>query len=111
LIALVEQFNRTYAGNVTSRGQSIPRLALPAQFQLGDGFSSQDVRLGKIQDLGHGVKLNVFGEVFNALNIANKSSYNFNLNSPGFGQPTQRIGQIFGSGGPRAVQLGARISF
>jgi len=28
-----------------------------------------------------------------------------------FGQPTQRAGQVFGSGGPRAFQVGARFSF
>jgi hypothetical protein len=28
-----------------------------------------------------------------------------------FGQPTQRAFQTFGSGGPRALQLGAKITF
>jgi len=28
-----------------------------------------------------------------------------------FGQPTSRVQQVFGSGGPRAIQVGARFSF
>jgi hypothetical protein len=38
--------------------------------------------------------------------------YGSNLNEPAtFGQPGARFTQVFGSGGPRAVQLGARLSF
>jgi hypothetical protein len=51
------------------------------------------------------------GEVFNLYNAANLSGYSGNLTSAGFGQPTSRVTQVFGSGGPRAFQLGARISF
>jgi len=28
-----------------------------------------------------------------------------------FGQPTSRVQQVFGSGGPRAVQIGGRFTF
>ena len=108
---LVDDFNRTYAGGVTLRGQPIPRLTLPARFELGDGFASQDARLARVVHLAHRLELSVFGEVFNVLNISNTSGYNFNLDLPAFGQPTQRITQTFGSGGPRALQLGARLSF
>ena len=54
------------------------------------------------------------GEFFNAFNVANLTySATPTLNSAAFGQPTGRVGQasIFGSGGPRAVQVGGRISF
>jgi len=46
-------------------------------------------------------------------NISNLSGFNFNLGtSPStFGVPTQRAGQVFGSAGPRAVQVGGRFSF
>jgi hypothetical protein len=57
------------------------------------------------------VRLSLFGEVFNLLNTANLVGYNGNLSSASFGQPTGRFTQVFGSGGPRAVQLGARVSF
>jgi hypothetical protein len=54
--------------------------------------------------------------MFNAFNIANLSSISHTLDvatstSKVFGQPTQRVNQTFGSGGPRAVQVGARITF
>ena len=45
-------------------------------------------------------------------NIANLGGHSFTLNNTAaFGQPTSRAGQNFGSGGPRALQLGARVSF
>ena len=51
------------------------------------------------------------GEVFNVLNIANLSGRSGNLLAPGFGQPTSRVTQVFGSGGPRSFQLAARVTF
>jgi hypothetical protein len=61
---LVAQFNQDYAGEITPRDQVIPTLPLPAPFALGDGFFSQDIRLGKnfrlhservrLQTSGHG---------------------------------------------------------
>jgi hypothetical protein len=111
LARLTSSFNQEYAGTFTSRGQLIPHLSLPSAYRLGDNFASQDVRLGKMVALARSAQLDVFGEVFNLFNVANLSGYSFNLNSPGFGQPTQRVSQIFGSGGPRALQVGARLSF
>ena len=49
--------------------------------------------------------------MFNAFNIANLTGYSFQLNSSGFGLPTARAVQTFGSGGPRAEQIGARVQF
>ncbi|MFN8001534.1 MAG: hypothetical protein U0X75_11010 [Acidobacteriota bacterium] len=94
------------------RGQNIPFLTLPASYELGDYFSSQDVRLTKKFTFKDRLTFAVFGEIFNVFNIANLSGYNFNLTSgAAFGQPTQRATQVFGSGGPRALQVGGRITF
>jgi hypothetical protein len=56
-------------------------------------------------------KLSVFGEAFNLFNIANLGGISATVNGSGFGVPTSRAGQVFGSGGPRAFQFGARVSF
>jgi hypothetical protein len=111
LIRLVNSFNTTLAGGLTPSGQVIPRLPVPSDFSLGNGIYSQDVRIGRTFALSEKGALNVFAEMFNVLNFANHAGFSFDLNSPGFGQPTQRVGQAFGSGGPRALQLGARLSF
>ncbi len=95
-----------------ARGQNIPFLTLPASYELGDYFNSQDIRVTKSFTWKDRYKLAVFAEVFNVFNIANLTGYNFNLTSgAAFGQPTQRASQVFGSGGPRALQLGGRVSF
>ena len=53
-----------------------------------------------------------FGEVFNLFNVANLDGYGVNLlESSTFGQPNRRATQVFGSGGPRAFQVGGRINF
>jgi hypothetical protein len=54
----------------------------------------------------------VFVEGFNVFNVANLGSFSYNLsNTATFGQPTDRASQVFGSGGPRAFQVGARLTF
>ncbi|MBL8229880.1 MAG: TonB-dependent receptor [Bryobacterales bacterium] len=96
----------------TSRGQTIPRLTLPAEYSFGENFSSQDIRVTKIINFRERFKLNLFVEGFNIFNIANLGGISSSLNNPAtFGVPTSRAGQVFGSGGPRAFQLGGRFSF
>ncbi len=59
-----------------------------------------------------GARLMLFGEVFNLFNTANLVNYGGNLLEPStFGQPAGRFSQVFGSGGPRAFQVGTRLSF
>ena len=113
LAAAVAAFNSRYAGGRDARNQAIAALALPASYQLGDSFSSQDIRVTKTFNLGNSTsKLALFVEGFNVFNVANLSNYSFNLsNTATFGQPTQRASQVFGSGGPRAFQLGGRLTF
>jgi hypothetical protein len=95
----------------TARNQTIPRLVLPANYSFGENFSSQDIRVTKVFQFRERYKLNVFAEAFNILNVANLGGISNVLNSANFGVPTSRAGQIFGSGGPRAFQLGARFAF
>lgn len=120
----VADFNQNYAGKKAPNGTTIPRVVLPANYQFGDPLISQDFRLTKRFTVKDRYSFSILGEVFNAFNIANLSVYSFNLDtvspaSPAgtipanfrFGKPTQRVIQTFGSGGPRAFQLGGRFSF
>jgi len=112
LINLVNQFNQTYAGTTDPLGHPIPSITLPANFTFPRSFNSQDLRVTKAFRLhGERVRLSVFGECFNVLNIANLTFYNEVLNAPNFGQASQRTSNIFGTGGPRAFQLGSRFTF
>ena len=83
------------------------RLRVRRQLQLAGHPRHQDVRHSAARS-----KLAVFVEVFNVFNVANLGGYSFNLsNTATFGQPTNRASQVFGSGGPRAFQLGGRFTF
>jgi hypothetical protein len=96
----------------TIRGQSIPKLTLPANYQWGDPFFSQDLRLTKTFQWRERYKLQIMAEMFNIFNIANVGGFSMDLtNTASFGQATSRDGQVFGSGGPRALQLAVRITF
>jgi Carboxypeptidase regulatory-like domain len=109
---LLDLYNAQYAGRRTPTGPIAPPLTLPDDYAFDDKFFTQDLRVTRVFPLARGtVRLSLFGEVFNLLNTANLVGYNGNLTSEGFGQPTGRFTQVFGSGGPRAFQLGARVSF
>lgn len=113
LAAAVAAFNQRHAGTRDARNQLIAPLTLPASYQLGDGFSSQDIRVTKTFNLRNSTtKLAVFVEGFNVFNVANLGGFSYNLsNTATFGQPTNRASQVFGSGGPRAFQVGGRLTF
>jgi hypothetical protein len=111
LAAAVADFDSKYAGGKAPNGTKIPTITLPANYDFGRPLISQDFRLTKKFTYRERYSLQVLGEVFNAFNIANLSGYSTVLNSSAFGQPTQRVIQTFGSGGPRAFQFGARVSF
>jgi hypothetical protein len=119
LQSLVNQYNSQFAGTLTPAGkagispnQKYPTITLPSSYQLGDSYSSQDIRVTKMIGLGRGVDLRLIGECFNVFNISNVTNFNYNLVNTGtFGKPNQRVGQTFGSGGPRAFQIAARVSF
>jgi hypothetical protein len=115
---LVADYNSRIAGTLTpaalagvTAGQRYPSITLPSDYQLGDTFSSQDVRVSKSLTFGQ-TSVQVFGEVFNLFNNSNLTNFNYNLlDRATFGKANQRVGQTFGSGGPRAFQVAGRVSF
>jgi hypothetical protein len=108
---LVTTFNGNYAGTKDAAGRLIRTLSLPRQYSFGDDFQSLDLRLTRTFLFRDPWRLSVIGEGFNLFNAANLIGYSGDLTSAGFGQPTGRSTQVFGSGGPRAFQLAVRVSF
>jgi hypothetical protein len=112
-------------------GVAYPFVVLPQNFASNDSFLSHDLRVTRAIRLTERVKLNLIAEGFNIFNIANLTGFSGTLDAyirptanaagtitaPGrnptfnFGQPTGRVNPIFGTGGPRAFQLAARLSF
>jgi outer membrane receptor protein involved in Fe transport len=111
-------------------GQPLPLVSDSARFN--DNFSSLDLRLSRVFKIGERVKIEPLVEVFNLFNVTNvlgfsKSNYSgFSnvlgrdsndptsagfLRSSSFGQPVTTAGGVFGSGGPRAFQFAARLTF
>ncbi len=109
---LVDAYNQTYAGKRDTFNRTIGAITLPPNFSNGDSFFSQDLRVTRIIRIGENVKLTLIGEGFNIFNIANNIGYSSTLGTAtgNYGQPTDRVNQVFGSGGPRAFQFAARIS-
>ena len=135
---LVAQYNGTIAAPKDTPNSGIPRgaqrdaigtplpyIILPDKFSNSDSFLSHDIRVQRAIRIRENVRLNLIGEGFNILNIANLTGYSGTLDAyirptataPGrnptfnFGQPTGRVSPIFGTGGPRAFQIAARLSF
>ena len=111
-------------------GNPLPLVSDNARFN--DSFSSFDLRVSKVFKIGERVKIEPLVEVFNLFNVTNvlgfsKSNYSgFSnvlvrdsndptsagfLHSSSFGQPVTTAGGVFGSGGPRAFQFAARVTF
>jgi carboxypeptidase family protein len=136
LVAAVQNYNTNYAGKPSAQGAGAPNpgpLVVPPDYQFGDPIFSQDFRLTKTFTYKEKYKLAILGEVFNAFNVSNLTYPSFTLDTLAsgctlvnnafsscqgtpnqtyaFGQPTGRIGQTFGQGGPRAFQVGARFTF
>lgn len=109
-IRLVNEFNATMAGRPDARGATIRALTLPTDFEFGDNFMSHDIRISKTFRFGERIALQGLVEVFNIFNTANLTGYETRIGS-GFGRPTERAGQAFGTGGPRAIQIGGRFTF
>jgi hypothetical protein len=107
-----------------------PRVLLPLvrdDLKFGDSFSSLDLRVSKVFRLGERWSIEPIAEVFNLFNVTNVlgvSNVNYSgfsnvlvPDSPGsshsssFGQAVTTAGGVFGSGGPRAFQFAARVTF
>lgn len=95
----------------TPFNQIINPITLPDKFTNGDSLLTQDLRLTRSIKIRERVRLSLIGEVFNLFNIANMTGYSGVLNQPNYGQPSSRVGQVFGTGGSRAFQFAARVEF
>ncbi|HYR83925.1 MAG TPA: TonB-dependent receptor [Terriglobia bacterium] len=106
-------FNLTYAGKRDARGTVIQPINLPAGFRTGDTIITQDMRITKRISIRERFQVSLIAEAFNLFNIANLNylAAAGNVYTSGFGQPGARLGNQFGSEGPRAFQFAARTSF
>ena len=110
-------------------GVPLPLVGDDALFN--DTFNSLDLRVSKAFTAGR-IRITPMLEIFNlfdATNILGISNVNYSgfsnvlvrdsndpgnpgfLRSSGFGQPVNTAGGVFGSGGPRAMQLAVRATF
>jgi hypothetical protein len=105
-------------------GVLLPLVDDDARF--GDSFQSHDVRISREFKFAERHSIQAIFEVFNLFNNANLGGFSGNLDQGtrnattgvltqpltfNYGQPTARAGQAFGTGGPRAMQFGAKYSF
>jgi hypothetical protein len=112
LTKLVADYNASFPGKVTPRGQTYPTITLPASFDNGDTFHSHDLRLTRNFRISEKVQLQIIGEVFNIFNISNLAGYDGNLSNPTrFGKPSRFASSVFGTGVPRAFQFAGRLTF
>jgi hypothetical protein len=112
-----------------------PRVLVPLvrdDLKFGDRFSSLDLRVSKVFRIGERFTVEPIAEVFNLFNVTNVlgvSNVNYSgfsnvlvrdsndpasagfLRSSSFGQAVTTAGGVFGSGGPRAFQFAARVTF
>lgn len=110
-------------------GELLPRVADDAR--LSDSFTSLDLRVSRTFTAG-ALQIEAMAELFNVFNVTNvlgTSTLNYSgfvntlardandpadpgyLRSSTFGTPVSTAGGVLGSGGPFALQLGARVRF
>ena len=103
----------------------LPQVSSQARFN--DSFNALDFRLDRTFPFGDHVNVDLIGEAFNIFNVTNilgvsNLSYSGYANalspdsnnpsySSRFGTPVSTAGGVFGSGGPCAFQLAAKLSF
>ena len=127
LNAFITQLNA--AGGVPGVGL-LPLVRDDARFN--DSFNSFDLRVARPFKIRERVSVEPIAEAFNLFNVTNVlgvSNVNYSgfsnvlvrdsndpsspafLRSSGFGRAVTTAGGVFGSGGPRAFQLAARVTF
>jgi hypothetical protein len=85
-------------------------------------FYSTDLRLTRVFQLRHRVRISTIAEAFNIFNhvnfLSNGGAFLSGISSvqndalaPDFGSPRRTAGGVLGSGGPRAAQLAFRFEF
>ncbi len=119
---LIRAYNSSLTpGQTDPFGTPLVRLAeLPADTQIGgDPIYSQDLRLTKSFNFNERFRVQLIGEVFNLFNFANLVNVS-DVVLPVEGtpaneittlRPSQRSNSVFGTGGPRSFQFGARFTF
>ncbi len=135
---LVDEYNAKYPAptnallatipraNRDALGSAYPYVVLPANFANADSFLTHDLRLTRQVRVTEKVRMQIIAEGFNVFNIANMTGFSGTLDrvtrptvaggtptNPtfNFGQATGRVNPIFGTGGPRAFQVAARLNF
>lgn len=125
LNTFIQQINAVAVGV-----EPLPLVNNDARFN--DNFNSLDLRLSRPFKIGDRVRIEPIAEVFNLFNVTNVlgvSNVNYSgfsnvlvrdsndpanpgfLRSSSFGRPVTTAGGVFGSGGPRAFQFAARVTF
>jgi hypothetical protein len=110
-------------------GELLPFVSSDAKFN--DSFNSFDIRVSRVFAAGP-ARIEAIAEVFNLFNVTNilgTTTVNYSgyanalvrdssdptnpgfMRSSRFGTPVSTAGGVFGSGGPRALQLAARVRF
>jgi hypothetical protein len=126
LNSFIQQLN----GNGGINGVPLPSVRDDARFN--DSFDALDLRLSRRFMLGKSASLEAIVECFNVFNVTNilgfsGTNYSGNANvlardssepgdpgflrSSSFGRALTTAGGVFGTGGPRAFQLGLRAQF
>lgn len=121
-----------FIAQVNASGVLSPTPLVSNDARFNDSFSSLDLRLSRAFKIGERVKIEPIAEVFNLFNVTNVlgvSNVNYSgfsnvlvrdsndpatagfLRSSSFGRPVTTAGGVFGSGGPRAFQFAARVTF
>jgi hypothetical protein len=111
-------------------GAPLPLVSESARFN--DGFNALDLRVSRPFQVGARTRIEPVLELFNVFNVTNilgTTNVNYSgfnnvlvrdddnpaspgfLTSSSFGRAVSTAGGVFGSGGPRALQLAVRVSF